>query len=249
VKEAIDKHPGTPRFYYQLGRAHQAAGDHEEAISAYLEAAKRNYPMAHYNLGIAYGEGKIVAQDLEKAINHLQFAAESNIAIAQDNLKAYVFESSGFSSPDLMQAIYDKKLTKGDIADSELRGYAFSFLEPFFNTEDIRPPISRTVYFKLAQGAKVEALGQIFGDLAASRRDNPSRGIGDSFSKGFQEGQAMSQKLVAKAERGRADAELFFERYGVETPVARQFFDNLEFYIQHLGKASFVGELERSFGR
>ena len=249
VEQALIDNPDTPRFYYLLGRVKEAAGDHESAIKAYHEAAKRNYAMAFYRLGTIYGEGTLVEQDLAKAKTFLQQAVGHQIVAAQKELQQYVFVADGFSNADLFQAIYDKTLSKGMIDDSTLRGVAMQFLEPFFQDKEIPDPISRTSYVRLAQGAQIQMLGQMFGGLARSRKNNPVRGAGNNFEAGLQEGQAMTQSLVAVAERGRADATLFYQRYGVRSPVAKQFFGNLECYINRLDNASFKNSLEKSFTR
>ena len=56
-----ENHPDTPRFYYLLGRVKEAAGDHESAIKAYHEAAKRNYAMAFYQFLIAFIRGSFIS--------------------------------------------------------------------------------------------------------------------------------------------------------------------------------------------
>ncbi len=57
-------------------------------------------------------------------------------------------------------------------------------------------------------------------------------GIGNSFKAGMQERQDMVNDLVVSSERGRADAELFFSRYGIDSPVAVEFFENYEYYLR-----------------
>jgi len=84
---AVEEYPETPRFYYLLGRAYLASGAPEAAESAFLEAAKRNYVMAHYNLGLEYAQRISSEESQQIAVRHFYAAYEGGIAQAQQRLR------------------------------------------------------------------------------------------------------------------------------------------------------------------
>jgi tetratricopeptide (TPR) repeat protein len=73
-KRAIDREPGDPELFYQLGRAHYYLGEFSQAFEA-LEKSLRLDP---YNAEANFimGEGRVHTQEGEKAIPFLQRALE-----------------------------------------------------------------------------------------------------------------------------------------------------------------------------
>jgi Flp pilus assembly protein TadD len=77
LKRAITLHPNDPVFRFNLGRAHLLAGDPEQAIRNFTEAAtlKPDYALAHYNR----------AATLESMDQHEKAAEAFQLTIAADN--------------------------------------------------------------------------------------------------------------------------------------------------------------------
>ena len=63
--EAVEEHPGTARFHFQLGRALWAAGRIEEGVEAFLVAQEMEYAPAYAYLGDAYAEGLVPGEEAD----------------------------------------------------------------------------------------------------------------------------------------------------------------------------------------
>lgn len=225
VRKAIENYPETPRFYYQLGRAHSAAGDSQQAIDAFKEAAQRGYRMAYYNLGTVYGAGDLVQRDPDKAKKFLQKAIDAGVELAETNLRVYVFDASGFSDPDLFRGIYTRSVDDMDYQPTEIAAYLQTFLEPFFNTKDCPWPVSKAAYSRVAAHARSKVFGEYLNAMKSAQR---------SGSSGLQEGRQMRRELDRISGNGRQDAELFAQRYGCRGVVAQEFFSRLETVISRI---------------
>ena len=74
--------------------------------------------------------------------------------------------------------------------------------------------------------------------------------VGKAQAAIYQEGKDFTLKMSAQADVARRDAQLFYDRHGCDSPVAKQFFANIEKYANNLGNASFWGEVEkRAYGK
>jgi len=249
-EQAIKDYPATPRFHYQLGRAYSAGGQKQKAILCFEKAAEMGYGMAFYNLGTAYGNGDGVTRNPKKSEHYLKKAITQGIEIAKAQLQYFVFNPEGFSNPKYFEALYKGEVAKLRVNRSEMATQMAYFTSPFMKSKELRPPISQSAAMKLAQHASANVMGGLLGDLVRSRNRNPSRGREDAAIKGYQEGQQMSLKLMMRESTGRKDAQLFFDRYGVDSPVAKQLFKNIETYANNLGNASFWKEAEKkAYGR
>jgi hypothetical protein len=254
-EEAVKKHPGTPRFHYQLGRAYDAGGQKEKAFTCYQTAAAMGHRMADYNLGLAYAKGEGVKQDLDKAKKHFEKAVTSGVKTAESDLAYYVFNPEGFSNPEYFEAIYRGEVEKLKVNQTELATQLFNFIAPFFKTDDCRQPISMVAAQRLGEHAAMSNLGELLGGMVRSRRENPtSTGSRIDYEgaarAGYQEGKDFTLKMSAQADVAQRDAQLFYDRHGCDSPVAKQFFANIEKYANNLGNASFWGEVEkRAYGR
>ena len=254
-EEAVKKHPGTPRFHYQLGRAYEAGGQNEKAFSCYQTAAAMGHRMADYNLGLAYAQGKGARQDLDKAKQHFEKAVAAGVKTAAGELAYYVFNPEGFSNPEYFEAIYRGEVEKLKVSQTELATQLFNFITPFFQTSDCGRPISMVAAQKLGEHASMSNLGELLGGIVRSRRENPtstgSRVDYEGVAKaGYQEGKDFTLKMSAQADVAQRDAQLFYDRHGCDSPVAKQFFANIEKYANNLGNASFWGEVEkRAYGK
>ena len=74
---------GATSSQYALGTLLQAQGRMEEAVSWYERAADAGNRITQYHLGKLYLQGKVVPQDVAKAVEHLTVAAEQRYQYAQ----------------------------------------------------------------------------------------------------------------------------------------------------------------------
>ncbi|TFG58549.1 MAG: sel1 repeat family protein, partial [Deltaproteobacteria bacterium] len=70
-------------------------GDYETAYRLLKPLAQQGIPIAQYNLGVMYDNGKGVPQDYAEAMNWYRRAAEQGLADAQHNLGWVYFEGQG----------------------------------------------------------------------------------------------------------------------------------------------------------
>lgn len=82
-QRALETHPGTARFQYQMGRAMNKLGRYGEAAAWHLKAAEQAYAPAQYSLGLMYGDGDGVPKDTEKMVEWYRKSAEQGFAAAQ----------------------------------------------------------------------------------------------------------------------------------------------------------------------
>jgi TPR repeat protein len=85
-REAVRDHPGTPRFYFQLGRALLKANEFEGAIDALADAAEKDYAPAYKYLGDLYQSGLLGEPDEEKAAKYYEIAAAGGFQPAEEEL-------------------------------------------------------------------------------------------------------------------------------------------------------------------
>ena len=247
---AVAEHPGTPRFHFQLGRAYEAGKQDEKAFSCYRTAAAMGHAMADNHLGVAYAEGKGTHRDLDKAKPYFEKAVAAGIEIAKQSLNYYYFNPEDFSNPAYFEAVYRGEVKKLKVDQTELATQLFNFMTPFFKTEDCSQPISITAAQLLGQHAAMSNLGELLGGIVKSRKSNPPKRTGPidhegAAKQGYQEGQAFVLKMSMSADVAQRDAQLFYDRYGCSSPVAKQFFSHVEEYANNLGNPSFWNEVEK----
>lgn len=85
-KEAIEKKPGSGRFWFQYGRALVKGNQISDAIVAYQQAEKLNHPIAINNIGELYRDGKGFQKDLKKAEYYFSKAAKLGSTEGRNNL-------------------------------------------------------------------------------------------------------------------------------------------------------------------
>lgn len=217
VLEALQKSPASPRHTYQLGRAYDAGGDTERALEAYHKAADLGYPMAFYNLAWHYHGGRSVPADAAKSKKYCEHAAAAGIKAAEQLLRHYDFDGTGFSDPKLFQSIYAKTLELSTNDHAVLAGKIQPFLETFFQCKEGFQPVSRTAYARVSRLMTKNALKSIFMPRVSTNRT-----------------ANVTSGMVNDLQLGRQDAQLFYDRYGCKSEVAKQFFSNLEHYIRDL---------------
>jgi hypothetical protein len=89
-------------------------------------------------------------------------------------------------------------------------------------------------------------------EYAAHPRDPDRMAPGDfsgAAKAGYESGRQFHLGVAMQVDRARADAQLFYDRPGCASPVAKRFFKNIENYCTSLDSASFRKEVERNFQR
>jgi len=94
-RAAMELHPGDPRLAYTLGRAFDAAGQYDEAVTHYHMAADAGYVSAISNLGTMYQNGLGVAQDEREAARLFHIAVDAGNTYAMNNLGLMYQEGRG----------------------------------------------------------------------------------------------------------------------------------------------------------
>lgn len=245
-EQAVKEHPGTARFHYQLGRAYTASGRHEDAFRCYLKADAMGYRMAAFNLGNAYAEGQGVAMDEGKAAQYFARAEQLGVD-AKEMLARFVFTAEGYSNPEFFKAAYEGKLK--DANPGRLAAYLTEFLSLFRNTDDCRSVVSAYAYSKIAEHGQMDVLGQMLGGMANSRNRHTPGDFAGAAKAGYETGREFRLNLAMQVDKARTDAQLFYDRHGCDSPVARRFFKNIETYAAALGSASFKNAVERNYRR
>jgi TPR repeat protein len=103
---ALSEAPDDPVLQYQLGRAHDAAGNFEQAIAQYSAALEAGHDIAAVSLAGLYELGLGVDEDIAEAVRLYQLAFErSALPIAAANL-GYVHEQGVGVAADAAKAVH-----------------------------------------------------------------------------------------------------------------------------------------------
>jgi TPR repeat protein len=92
---AVEDYSKEPRFRYQLGRAYDKDGNHEQALKFYRQAVDMNYNAASVGLGYAYQYGVGVKQDYRKAFEIYTSALKRGGCDVCENLAILYEEGDG----------------------------------------------------------------------------------------------------------------------------------------------------------
>ncbi|MEM7318765.1 MAG: SEL1-like repeat protein [Pseudomonadota bacterium] len=92
---ALRDYPGTPRFLFQLGRAHDRAERYGEARDAYNQAAESDYAIAMNSLAYLYAHGEGVAKDKATAAYWYERAAQNEHVPAMMNIAQALADGDG----------------------------------------------------------------------------------------------------------------------------------------------------------
>ena len=244
-EEAVKEFPKAARFHYQLGRSLAASGRKKEAMESFERAAGMGYRMANYNLGLAYSEGDGVSQDYEKAEQFLKKAADAGVQAAAESLSKLTFLSNGFSNPEFFQAIYDGDFKSLQADPTALATYISTFVEPFEGTPECGRVISNEAMAAIRGHVGAKVLGMFLGGAAGARHDHAPGDFVGAGGAGARAGGQLSRDLAAMTDKGKADAQLFFDRFSCDTPVAKRFMKNLDLFARKLGSPDFMKELEK----
>lgn len=133
----------------QARSAHER-GDYAAEVAIVRPLAEKGSPVAQFNLGVLYDQGKGVPQDNALAMQWYQKAAEQGLPQAQINL-GIMYEQGQGIKPDYAQAYFwyvladtqgdsqapqakqdiAKKMTPAQIEDAERRAREFKAAHPF----------------------------------------------------------------------------------------------------------------------
>lgn len=215
-EEAVRVNPSEPRNHYQLGRAYDAAGRTQEAITHFRQAEAASYAAASYSLGyIAERQGNI-----EEAIRLYRVAADGRISSASERISLLQFDPSRFSSPQLFEAIYSGSIQG---AGDQLITYMTVFIELFYNTRTCGGVVvDAPTYTRISQLAQGAVFRGVLGAMA------------DTSKGGYEAGQGVTMGIAVSAGAAEKDAQTFFSAYGCEGLVAKTFFQNLRGWVQSL---------------
>lgn len=79
-REAVEKHPSTLRFHYQLGRALVKSKSYSEALDIFRMLVAKEHAPAMNSLGLMYRHGEGVTQDGAEAVKWYRKGAERGFA-------------------------------------------------------------------------------------------------------------------------------------------------------------------------
>jgi hypothetical protein len=123
-----------------------------------------------------------------------------------------------------MQALYDGRLPAS--AMKSQGPYWLTFLDLYRNTDSCRRLLSEATFGKFYMAGQIGELNGIFGALVDAHR-GPSGDFGAAAKSGWDAGMNMTNTMVDAISRAKQDAQLFYDRHGCDSPVARKFFDNI----------------------
>lgn len=89
----------------KLGIKFASLKQHQKAFLLFMQAGDRGHPMAQFNLGLCYENGKGVEKDLVKAVECYENAAAQGQAGAMYNLAILYMQGEGGLSKDLQHSI------------------------------------------------------------------------------------------------------------------------------------------------
>lgn len=124
---------GATSSQYALGTLLQAQGRMEEAVSWYERAADAGNRITQYHLGKLYLQGKVVPQDVAKAVEHLTVAAEQRYQYAQ-----YALGKLYLAGDEIIQ---DKEQAAYWLTQSAAQGNQYAQFLLDHQNENQSPPI------------------------------------------------------------------------------------------------------------
>ncbi len=241
LKKAADS--GDPLGKAYMGWAHAngfgVVANQKTASEEYLAAAKLGNSFAQWQIGERLLTGTGIAADASAGKSWLEKAATAGRKEAKATLERLakpdggnaianlVFPTAGYSSPEFFKAIFDGRTKNMRLSQFGL--YLTSFLSMFTNAEDVpecRSVVSQATLYRIAGAGSADVLGQIFGGLAQAHR-NRGGGRDGAFSQGFNAGAGTFGGMMLSEASAKADAQLFYDRHGCKSPVARRFFGNI----------------------
>lgn len=223
-ERAIAKYPNTMRFRYQLGRALYVGNSPGPALGYLRDAAAAGYPAAFLTLGQMYGAGAGVASDIDTAQQMFRKAMAGGVD-AKDDLGEYVFIADGYAFPQVMQGVYDNRLSAEAMAAQG--PYWLVFLDLYRNRPDCARLVSDGTFGKFYLAGQFGELKGVFGALAEAHRGPSNGDFGRDAQQGWNAGMDFTKSMLGSISRAKEDAQLFYDRHGCNSPVANRFFSNI----------------------
>jgi hypothetical protein len=227
-QDAVALFPDSGRFRFQLGRSQERADRPADALRSYQAAAERGHARALVNIGLLYAHGKGVTPDHALATDFYRRAQALGIDVSS-LLGELVFVSAGYSNPAFFDAIYRGET--GDIQLKQVGFYLNTFLGMFVRSAEsgCSRVVGAETLGRVVSAGTVDIFGDIFGGLLGAHDQGGSRD--EMFGQGFEGGINAFGPMLADDVTAENDAQLFYERHGCESPVARRFFGNLEDFV------------------
>jgi TPR repeat protein len=105
-EDAVKQFPNSARLLFQLGRAYQKANNFPAAVAQFRKAADLNHPLAQFDLGYMYENGRGVSKDDQQALTWIRKAADQGLAAAQLNLGLMYQNGQGVPKDDKQAAVW-----------------------------------------------------------------------------------------------------------------------------------------------
>lgn len=117
------------RLAFQYGRGLSAAGDAEEAVKQFQEAAQAGSAAANGYLGDAYNYGIGVSSDTATAKKYYEAAAKGGFDVAEQQITTLTFDKNKFVAADLLGSVYSGVSLDSSAKDDVDRNHLFTFIE------------------------------------------------------------------------------------------------------------------------
>lgn len=186
---------GSRRAMYQLGRAYAANRQMPDAIAAYRKAADKGSTAAMVEMGVMYGNGTGVPQDVTQARAWLQRAAEAGNARGVANLAALSTNTGTQTDPVRSRALLSKAAETNAEAQYQL---GLMLADGLGGPKD---DVGARALFERASAQDHAGALERMGEFARTGRGGPR----DSSAKAYYERAAALGNEDAKAALKRSD--------------------------------------------
>ena len=168
------------------------------------------------------------------ASSKLQSSMGAGFTLPAPPEQAEDFPVEGYTDTDLMKQIYDGDFDKDTVPPAPV--YAQEFMQMFANTDECRSLVDASSFTKIT----AIAAGRLAGDLLGLNQQGmpqmpQTHNLDEILSQAFQGGAQTMGRGAQLTQRADADAQLFYDRHGCQSPVAERFFRNLNHWIDLMG--------------
>ncbi len=161
-EQAVARFPDEPRFHFELGRAHEAAGDGAEAAREYEYAGAHGHNIAIYALGYLHLIGMGVPEEPAKAIALFENAAAKGDPYAMNSLGRAYRDGTGVAA--------DREKAIGWFLKAAALGHSFAY---------------NNLGYMLAQSGEAERALPLFQASAESGDVYGYNNMGYAYQNGF----------------------------------------------------------------
>ena len=137
----------------------------------------------------------------------------------EETISQVTFPTEGYSNPTFFRKIYEGRTQ--DMQVSQVGVYLTAFLSMFTNADEgasgCRNVVGEAALLRIAGAGSAEMLDKVMGGFARAHRQ------GD----GFRAGVSTFGGMLLNETSAKADAQLFYNRHGCQSPVASRFFGNI----------------------